>query len=210
MAVLVLALIYFKYKSTRAVAEALVDRGEEPFGIRKSKWKYYPFIWELIMFASRLTCFSIKSACCWNNSEENAKQTQTDDEEESNGKIRLTSYRSNNQTFRSNSCAAPVFLVVTSELLPSEEWKDSLEDIVKNFKKMLAECEKITSENFQLHFQKYANHQNSHISHCRHQGCVSDGHSQYIHCISLKKPVLYYVWLDWTSFQKFIQERESK
>ena len=194
---LLVVLIHFKYKSTRAVAIALVDRGEEPFGIERSKWRYYPFIWELIMFASSMRCFNFKNDCCCNKSDGTLTQTQSD-VEEPNENISLT------------GAAAPDFLVATLELLPSEEWKDSLKDIVENFKKMIAKCENISFESFKSNFQKYANHQNSHSSHCRHHGCGFDGHSQYIRCFGFESPVLYYAWLDWNSFRKYIQGRDGK
>ena len=212
-----------KYNSTREVAKGLIDIGKQNFGIEKSKCKTSPLCWELSVFFSGITCFCFPGTCCNCCLKKSANHQITSDVAEETTPLQLEqkpSYKSNKpvQEISTNGQLEVSVLVKTAgNILPSIAWKrvnGSLnKKAVEGFNKMLNMCQKITYSNFLVHFQKYADSlfsigRNSHGYHCRHAGCMANGHSQFANCIGCLEPVVYYGVLDWSRFRK-IKEDQS-
>ena len=214
---------YIKYNSTREVAKGLIDIGNQNFGIKKSKCKTLPLCWEWSVFLSGITCVFFPDtccSCCLKRSEDN----HTYNAAEETILLQLgqqPSYESNKpvQEISTNGQLKVGVLVETARnILPSNAWKvdGSLDpNAVQELNKMLNMCQKITYSNFLLHFQKYADSlfskgRNSHEYHCRHAGCMTDGHSQFASGIGCLEPILYYGVFDWSRFREISEEQSTK
>ena len=193
-------LLYFRNNTRRAVAEALVDRGEEIFGIKKYKWKYYPIFWELSLILSSMRCGFMECWCCCKNSNEQ-NGTYSEEPIETTTCIFDTDTDPLHETEDSEKHIETLTRIFDTDTDPLHETKD----IKQSFKRMLEKLEKVTFSDFHLRFQKYANNwypkgDTTHGFHCRHQGCRKENHSQFTNCMGCQDSILYYAVIDWNTF----------